>query len=194
MKKNIIIIVYSILSLIIVSCAAKQPTLTTAAGKKCLIDAPAWVIQGGAAMKEGNSNVFFGVGSVDGVRNLSLARMTADNRARAEIQKTFETYTASLMKDYMASTTAGIEPVSYEEQHIENAVKTFSAGTLSGVVIIDHWFDQECGTIYSLAKLDLDAFKNSLGKMKEISAEVRDFVRENAEKAFDELSKEEDKR
>lgn len=144
--------------------------------------------------RKGGAQVFYGVGSVDGVRNLSLARSTADNRARAEIQKIFETYTASLMKDYMASTIGGTEGVSSEEQHIEQAVKTFSAGTLSGVIIIDHWRGPECGTIFSLAKLDLENFTKNLKRMKEISSAVRDFVRKNTEKTFDELSKEEARR
>jgi hypothetical protein len=50
------------------------------------------------------------------------------------------------------------------------------------------------GTEYSLAQLDMDTFKNNLDKMKELNAKVRDAVRANADKAFDELSAEEAKR
>ena len=58
-------------------------------------------------------------------------------------------------------------------------------------MIIDHWTDSSDGTVYALARLDIEGFKNSLEKMKELSAEVRDFVRKNAEKAFDKLEAEE---
>jgi len=160
--------------------------------------APAWVTQGSAAFNDSGNRVFYGVGSVTGVKNKPLARTAAENRARAEIGKVFETYTASLMRDYMASTTGGAavtgDTATSEEQHVEQAVKTFSAVTLSGVVIIDHWTDPADGTEYALAKLDINNFKNSLDKAKELNSEVRDFVRKNAEKAFDKLEAEEMKK
>ena len=172
-----------------IGCAKKVPPAAMA---------PDWVMKGSAAFNEGGSRVFYGVGGVSGVKNKPLARTASENRARAEIGKVFETYTASLMRDYMASTTAGAavtgESATSEEQHIEQAVKTFSATTLSGVNIIDHWIDPADGTVYALAKLDLEAFKNSLDKMKELSAAVRDYVRQNAEKSFDRLEAEEEKR
>ncbi len=153
---------------------------------------PEWVLKGSGAFPADGS--FHGVGMVSGVKNKALAITAADNRARAEIGKVFEVYTASLMRDYMASTTAGDFSATSEEQHIEQAVKTFSSATLSGVVIVDHWTDPRDGTVYSLAKLDLNHFQASLDKMKELNAEVRDYVRRNAERAFQRLSAEEKKR
>ena len=135
---------------------------------------------------------FYGVGSVSGIKNHALARNTADNRARAEITKIFETYSASLMKDYMASTTAGDMSASSEEQHVEQAIKTFSASTLSGVQIVDHWVHPD-GTWYALAQLDLESFTKNLQKMKELNAEVRDYVRKNAERVHMDLEREEEK-
>jgi hypothetical protein len=64
---------------------------------------------------------------------------------------------------------------------------------LSGVQIIDHWVDTD-GTEYSLASLDMENFKNGMDKMKELNAAMRDAVRANADKAFDELAAEEAKR
>ena len=40
----------------------------------------------------------------------------------------------------------------------------------------------------------LDKFKETLDRAKELNASVRDYVRKNAEKAFDILEKEEEKR
>jgi hypothetical protein len=157
------------------------------------IDYPEWVMKGSGAFGGEKGRVFYGVGSVSGIKNHALARTTADNRARAEIAKTFEVYSASLMKDYMASTTAGDMSASSEEQHVEQAIKTFSAVTLSGVVIVDHWFHPD-GTVYALAQLDLNAFKDNLDKANELNAQVRDYVRKNAEKVHMDLEKEEAKR
>ena len=157
------------------------------------IDYPEWVLKGSGAFGGESGRVFYGVGSVSGIKNHALARTTADNRARAEIAKIFEVYSASLMKDYMASTTAGDMSASSEEQHVEQAIKTFSAQTLSGVQVVDHWFHPD-GTVYALAQLDLEGFTNALDRMKELNAEVRDYVRKNAEKVHMDLEKEEEKR
>jgi hypothetical protein len=158
------------------------------------VDYPEWVMKGSGAFGGEEGRVFYGVGSVTGIKNHALARTTADNRARAEIAKIFEVYSASLMKDYMASTTAGDMSASSEEQHVEQAIKTFSATTLSGVQVVDHWFHPVDGTVYALARLDLESFTDNLSKMKELNAKVRDYVRKNAERVHMDLEKEEEKR
>ena len=172
--------------------------MSCAGGKPSPDEMPDWVTKGSRAFKKGDQQAIYGVGGVTGVKNPPLAKTTAQNRARAEIAKIFETYTASLMKDYAASTTGGAavsqDSPTLEEQHIEQAIKTFSASTLSGVEIINHWNDPSDGTLYALARLDMAKFKNNLDKMKELNAGVRDFVRKNAEKAFDDLAAEEEKR
>jgi len=131
---------------------------------------------------------------VVGVRNEPLAWDTAENRARAEIAKTFETYTAYLMRDYAASTTAGDFSRNSEEQNVERAVKTFSAVTLNGVKPIDRYKDDKTGTFYVLTKLSLEDMKNNLDQAKELNAQVRDYVRKNADRLFERLEKEEEKR
>ena len=153
---------------------------------------PDWVNRGTGAFGGDKGRVFYGVGIASGIRNAAMRRSTTDSRARAEIAKTLDTYVAVLNKDYMASTTAGDMNASSEEQHVEQALKTYSQMELSGVQIIDHWVDND-GTEYALAQLDMEAFKNNMDKMKELNAKVRDAVRANADKAFDDLAAEEAK-
>ncbi|HNP61010.1 MAG TPA: hypothetical protein PKM72_09235, partial [Nitrospirales bacterium] len=136
----------------------------------------------------------YGVGAVVGVKNEPLAWETAENRARAELAKTFRTYTAYLMQDYAASTSGGNFTKSTEEQNIERAVKTFSAVTLNGVRPIDRYKDDETSTYYVLTKLSFAEMKEALQQAQELDEEVRDFVRKNAEKAFKKLEEEEAKR
>jgi len=168
-------------------------------GKQALMpkETPAWVVKGSGAFKDSGDNVFYGVGAVTGINNKPLAVTTAENRARAEVAKVFETYSASLMKDYAASTTGGAaitsETPTSEEQHVEQTIKTFSAVTLSGVMIVDRWEDPNNATIYSLARLDLKKFEDQVKKMQELNANVKAYVKENAEKAFDDLATEEDR-
>ncbi len=72
-------------------------------------------------------------------------------------------------------------------------MKTVTAMTLSGVEIIDHWQNDATGELFSLARLDLETFKNSLEKAKELDYRVRDYIRENAERLHKLLEKEEEK-
>ena len=155
---------------------------------------PTWVKKGSGAYNDKSDKSFYGVGSVVGVRNEPLAWDTAENRARAEIAKTFETYTAYLMRDYAASTTAGDFSRNSEEQNVERAIKTVTTTTLSGVRPIERYKDEKTGTYYVLTKLNLEEMKNNLEQAKELNAQVRDYVRKNADKLFERLEKDEDKR
>ena len=155
---------------------------------------PKWVEEGSGVMNKDDSKSIYGVGSVVGVKNEPLAWETAENRARAELAKTFRTYTAYLMQDYAASTTAGNFTTSTEEQNVERAVKTFSAVTLNGVRPIDRYKDEESATYYVLTKLSFEEMKEALQQAQELDAEVREFVRKNADRAFKKLEQEEAKR
>ena len=144
-------------------------------------------MKGSGAFDAEKGKVFYGVGVASGINNKALLRQTADNRARAEIAKTLETYVASLSKDYMASTTAGDMSKSSEEQHVESALKTFSKSTLRGAMIVDRWMDPADGSMYALCELDLVAFTEALDEYQELDAKIRDYVRDNAERMHDEL-------
>jgi hypothetical protein len=151
---------------------------------------PAWVNQGSGAFKDGS---FYGVGVATGIKNRALAVDTADGRARAKVAEVFSTYIAKLNKDYMASTTAGDMKGSSEEQNVTQTLKTFTQMTLSGATPIDHWMDPADGSMYSLVKLDMASVKGQLDQAKELDAKVRDYVKANADKAFNDLAAEEAK-
>jgi len=152
---------------------------------------PEWVRQGSGGYKTKEGKAFYGVGSVTGIKNPSLERATADNRARAEIAKVFNTYTAALMKDYQAATIAKDPKLSVEEQNVEQTIKTFTKAELSGVEIVDHWRIPETGEFFSLAKMDLDRFKDHLNRAQELKEEIRKRIIERADKAFEDLETEE---
>jgi hypothetical protein len=178
-----------VVALALYDCASKGSEPAHLVG----IDHPEWVVSGSGVLG-GDEKVFSGVGSVNGIKNAALARTTAANRARNEIAKVFNVYSASLMKDYMASTTAGDMEASSEEQHVEQAIKTFVAEELSGIEITEYWFHPDGDTIYALAQMDLSKFTDAFSRMKELSAQVRDYVRKNAERVHMDLEKEEEKR
>jgi uncharacterized lipoprotein YmbA len=179
----------AVAALAMAACGSDKPQMSN---QVLHANGPDWVNRGSGAFGGEKGRIFYGVGIASGIRNAAMRRSTSDARARAEIAKTLDTYVSVLNKDYMASTTAGDMSASSEEQHVEQALKTYSNTELSGVNIVDHWVDND-GTEYSLAQLDMEQFKNGMDKMKELNAKVRDMVRANADKAFDELNAEEAK-
>jgi hypothetical protein len=108
---------------------------------------PDWVNRGSGAYGGEKGRVFYGVGIASGIKNAAMRRSSSDSRARAEIAKTLDTYVSVLNKDYMASTTAGDMSASSEEQHVSQALKTYSQMQLSGVLIVDHFVAAD-GTEY----------------------------------------------
>ncbi len=157
-------------------------------------NAPEWVNKGSGAMKDKDGKqVFYGVGIAQGIRNRALSVAAADDRGRAELAKIMNSYVTTLTKDYMASITAGDMTKSSEEQMVSNTMKNFAKFTLHGAIPVDHWKDPADGTLFALVKLDMGAIQSSLAESKELDSKVRDYVKANAEKAFDELSAEEAK-
>ena len=155
---------------------------------------PTWVKEGSGAMNEAGDKAIYGVGSVIGIKNEPLAWETAENRARAELAKSFRTYTAYLMRDYAASTNASDFTKATEEQNVERAVKTFTAVTLRGVRPIDRYKDEEKVAYYVLAKLSFKDMQEALTQAQELDPEVRGFVQKNGERLFERLEQEESKR
>ena len=163
-----------------------EPTRTTLGD----YEPPEWVMKDSGAFDDSNGKAFYGVGSASGIKNSSLQRTAADDRARNNLAKVFEFYTKSLTKDYMASTTSGDFTATSEEQNVEVAIKTVTSATLTGVMIIDHWEHPGRNELFSLARLDLISFKKNLDEHKELSKEVREAIKKRADKLHEEMEQE----
>ncbi len=167
------------------ACAGKAKTSPIAS------NAPEWVNKGSSVMKDKDGKqVFYGVGIAQGIRNRALAVSSADDRGRAELAKIMNSYVTTLTKDYMASITAGDMTKSSEEQMVSSTMKNFASFTLHGATPVDHWKDPLDGTLFALVKLDMASVQQSINESKDLDAKVRDYVKANAEKAFDELAAE----
>ena len=153
---------------------------------------PKWVKTGTYTGQD--SKAFYGIGEVMGVWNEPLAWDAAENRARAQMVKVLSTYTGYLMRDYAASTSAGHFKKTAEEQNIEEATKTFAAATLNGVRSVDRYKDEKKGIYYMVVKMELEDVKDMLTQSEELNSQVRDFLRKNADRAFERLEKEGQKR
>ena len=154
---------------------------------------PAWVLSGGGAFTDDKGKAFYGVGSATGIKNYSLQRQVADDRARADLAKVFEFYVETLTKDYQAHTTAGSFAESTEEQNSEAALKVVVSQTLRGGVIVDHFEIPERRELISLARLDYDAFKRNVEQaeaFQELPPQVRDDIKERADALHEEMEAE----
>ncbi len=109
--------------------------------------APEWVLKGGGAFKNSGTHAFYGVGSAPPtISDEYLRRDTADNRARTDIQNGFSTSTKSTR-----TTTHTAEG----DERVERIRTTFKSGEISMAQIIEHYQAAD-GTIYSLAKIEMD--------------------------------------
>ena len=187
--KNYIMITMLFLS---TACSSVQ---TIPDAPKALADykAPNWVLRGGGAFTDASGKAFYGVGSATGIKNYSLQRTVADDRARGDLAKVFEFYVSSLTKGYQASTTAGDFKSSNEEQNAEVALKVVVSSTLRGVTIIDHFEIPERREFLSLARLDYDAFEHNIEvneTFQELPKEVQAEIKTRAEKLHEEMEAE----
>ncbi len=146
--------------------------------------APDWV-RSGSGVRGGR---VYGLGSSTGIRNTSLARTTASNRARAEISRILEVYSASLMKDYQAST--GDLDASSEEQRVEQVIKTYSAQLQTGIEITDYWNDVAQQTWYAQAVLDFEKASQVAEASAMLSSTMKSWVEQNADDVFRSLESE----
>ena len=169
------------------------PTIPDAPKALAEYKAPDWVLKGGGAFTDAGGKAFYGVGSATGIKNYSLQRTVADDRARGDLAKVFQVYMTSLTKDYQAHTTAGSFANSTEEQNAEVALKVVVSQVMRGVVIIDHFEIPERREFLSLARLDYDAFERNVEaneKFQELPEKLQVDIKERAEKLHEEMESE----
>ena len=169
------------------------PTIPDAPKALAEYDAPTWVLKGGGAFTDAGGKAFYGVGSATGIKNYSLQRTVADDRARGDLAKVFQVYMTSLTKDYQAHTTAGSFANSTEEQNAEVALKVVVSQVMRGVVIIDHFEIPERREFLSLARLDYDAFERNVEAneiFQELPEKLQVDIKERAEKLHEEMEEE----
>jgi hypothetical protein len=173
-------------------CAGTRPKPPATVVREELAGAPCWVTRGGGCyFKEAERAKYIcGVGSVGGTRNVGLAREAAMGRARTEIARSLAVRVTSMLKDYQATTTGGVEfgTSAADEQYITDVSKQITDMTLSGTEIVDSW-TSDSGTYYALCRLNVDGFKDTVRRMTALSESVRQAVVDRADKAFEELDR-----
>lgn len=205
MKRAGVVVMMGALGMMIfvMGCAEQKP-MGQEAGGMSRVDTPLqevkglpkWVSNKGAAFS-GERRVLYGVGSASGLVNPSLRRKAAEGQARNDMASTLQVYVASLQKQYLAETTAGDLGKHEVEQHIQDTMKQVTEATLVGVQIVEYWEHPLRNEAYALARLDMEQFMEIMktyaaasGQFQQLDANLRDWVRKNADKAHDQLNDE----
>ena len=148
--------------------------------------APDWVNEGNQMLKDRDGRLFHGIGSAPPMGNLSLQKTTADDRARAELARIFSSYMKVASNDYSAAAGSGDEQLS--EQAVTRQIDSLTQINLSGAKIIGRWRDEDAGTIWSLAELDIKHVKKTIDTALEMSPALRDFLAREGDSIFDRMT------
>jgi hypothetical protein len=188
-SNNLFIFKTFIILLILSGCTSTPHKISVSEGVRPTLvnyNPPEWVMKGPGIFKDPTGKIIWGVSSVSGVKNASLQRIAADNRARNAVAKVFQVHSKSLSKDMLAHAMTGNLESTSEEQGIETGIKTVVEQILHGVMIVDHWEHPGRNELFSLARLDLNQFENISKKL--IDGKDYDQSKDNTNKALEEYS------
>lgn len=151
---------------------------------------PEWIDKGGGFFSGDKGTAFYGVGAASNISIPSLRRTTAEAQARADIARVFKSRISNLVKAYSRSISGGGDAANAKEsmeQFAQEATKAFTSMELSGVLIVDRYYDEKERTQYALAVMDLAAFKDQVSQMRDLSEQAQEAIKANADEAFGEL-------
>lgn len=158
-----------------------------------MADAPEWVRRGCGAYTGEQSARVCGTGSMSGTRNLSMCRSQARSRGRTDIARQLNLVVKSMIEDFQETTTGGeyFDKQADDQQHVQDVTKQITNVSLPGTREADSWVSSG-GDCFSLVVLDVASFGEALKATQQLDRQVRDYVVQNANKAFSELKDETD--
>lgn len=149
---------------------------------------PDWVNEGTSILNDKNGRLFHGVGSADPMGGMALQISVADDRARAEVARILSSYMDIVSSDYLSSAKSGETAVN--EEAVSRQIKNFTKVNLTGTRIIGHWRDIKTGIIYSIAELDMNQIQKTLSAVKDMNADLKQYIKDSGDNIFDRVAKE----
>ncbi len=142
---------------------------------------PSWVKEGTHLSRDAQDKALFGLGEVRGIRNVALARSTADNRARAELARLLDAFVVQWLKGCPQPAESNAA------QNQDVLLKLITASNLSGVQIVEHYFHPKDGAVFSLARLELSHMVQHLQLTPEVTSAVKTCLANSSEVAYGRL-------
>ena len=140
------------------------------------IDYPPWVMAGSGAYKVEGAPVFVGVGAINGIETADLARQTAENRARYEIEALLRLIIGGMMGEYLASSDDA-----EKERNAEEVYARIQRLLPEVIDVRDAWLHPD-GSVYVQAHLSLERFKG-IATRAELDADVAGYLTDNINQA-----------
>ena len=172
------------------ACGSKQegPAPVSGAFGGVMDGAPAWVLQGCEGYPNARGAIC-GVGSVQGTRNLQLARSTAQARGRTEVARILNVHVQAMLEDYQATVTGGdqLGIAADDEQLVTDVSRHVTDISLAGVRQVDTWVSRDGSTLFVLMMLDAEAVHTAISSMESLSPQIRAQVEAASRRAFDRL-------
>lgn len=150
----------------------------------------AWVPKGSGAFTIDTQRVFHGIGGSVSSSNPILLRASADNRSREELTVVLSQFITFVTHTYW-NQAGGRESSDVGNLRLLNDTFTAVAKeSLTASRIAGHWQNPESGEFFSLCRLPLSDLVTAVGSDTRLDQRSRDFFLQNAEKLYDQFSRE----
>lgn len=130
-----------------------------------------WYEQSSGAYDTEQGKVFFGIGVADQLKNRSLQRVNADNRARHEMGRILEQFSKALAVTAAQTGDPGLKTM--PQVQVQAALHSLMRQALRLAIVSDHWVKPESGQMMALCTLDLEQYKAALSKHKTLDPRLR---------------------
>jgi len=148
------------------SCKKKTPELKEKKEKTPAKNEPAWVKKCGAAFSFAEKQESYGCGSAPVLDNKQFQLKSADERARTDLAKNLDSFSAALFQDFLASPAIKEKAdltESEQQEFISSITREVTEITLHGAQVLDRWRAPD-GTVYSLLRVGFNEFEGALKK------------------------------
>ena len=130
-----------------------------------------WYEKSSGAYDTEQGKVFFGIGAADQLKNRSLQRVNADNRARHEMGRVLEQYSKALAVTATQTGEPGLKTM--PEVQVEAALHSLVRQAMRFAIVSDHWVNPESGQMMALCTLDLEQYKAALSEHQTLDPRLR---------------------
>ncbi len=156
-------------------------------GHSPIVTTPSWYRLESGLYNASEGKVFYGIGQADGVRNPTLLRATADNRARKELAGVLEGYVAELSRSQRLASEPAWMALSLDERR--QILGMLVHKSLQRAVVSEHWSDTQHPRLLSLCRLDIATFRQVLSGVSFLDKKTRAAIGAEAETVHARLSK-----
>ena len=140
-------------------------------------DLPSWVL---------NTPAGCGMGSIQGLASLSLAKTGAMARGRDELAKQLQTRVENIMRSYRAE--GGSENQDFDEELLVNISRQSSSALLKGTIAKEIYVDENAPrTLYALVCYEPSQIPSFMKTFEQLPIKHRATIRERAKQSFQEL-------